>query len=349
MALENITVEVGGQSYSTWESVSVEAGAAKAVRRCEIIAAEPNQAISAAWVFQPGAQITVRAGGDAMLTGYVDDYCPEFDGESHIAAIYARSKAKDIVDSSAVHQSGEWLNKKFTDIAKDLLQPFGLQLTTDLSNLQPIPVWRLAPGSSVFEELEVLARQAGALLIGTADGNIKLTKADNFQMGGGYLMEGVNIKHASAKLSEKHKHDKVHARGQKSKGSGSQSLRLEFIAPDSTVQRYRPKIVIVEGDTDQQRVQQRAQWQVARDAGWCTTAEITVMGWRDGDGNLWDPEKLYYVESQKLKIAQMMALQHVHFRQNSGDGTIAELSMVDPKALGGKSAGGDSNSAWETG
>ena len=304
MAKEFVTV--GG--YSTWEDVTVEAGAAHACRSCTITAAEPQTAMSAGFTFTPGAEVSVEANGDPLMKGYVDTYAPAFGRDFHTATITARSKSKDLVDCSAVHDSGEWKDKTLIDIAQDLLKPFGLQIQSDIQNLPKIPIWRLAPGATVFNELEVLARQHGALLIGTPDGNLKLTKADNFQLHSGSLQEGVNILCAQAALSEKGKHDKTHARGQKSKGSGAQSLRLELIAQDQTVRRYRPKIVIVEGDTDDKRVKQRAQWEMLRAAGWSTTASITVASWRDFGGSLWDPEKLVFVESQKLKISQPMAI-----------------------------------------
>jgi prophage tail gpP-like protein len=349
MAFETVTVTAGGYVYSTWVETTVEAGAAQAARSFSIIAAEPDQSIGQGWPLRPGVEVEVKASGDLLLKGFIDDYAPEFGPDYHRAVITGRSKAKDPIDSSAIHETGEWKKKKITEVANDLLDPFRLKLDSDLDDLKPIPFWRIVPGATVFEEIEAMARSQGALVIGTADGGMKLTRADKFKLHAGSLREGVNIRRASARLSEKDKHDKVYARGQKNKGSGKDAHRLEYVSRDKTVERHRPLLILAEGDTDKDRLKERGDWQVERSAGWSTTATIEVVGWRDDAGALWDPEKLVFVESKKLKISQTMAIKQVRFLQNNDEGTIATLSLVDPRALGGKDAKGRSNAAWETG
>lgn len=226
MAFEFVTIEAGGSSYSTWTEVTAEAGARQAARTFSVITAEPDQIFSDAWPLRPGVEVSVMASGDLVVKGYVDEYSPEFGDGYHRAVISGRSKTKDIIDSSAIHKTGEWKKKTILDIGKDLLEKFSVTIQSNVDNLTKFPVWRLAPGSTVFNELEVMARQDRALLIGTADGNLKLTRADKFGMHAGSLREGVNIKTASAQLSERLKHDEVHARGQKNIGSGEDAQRL---------------------------------------------------------------------------------------------------------------------------
>jgi prophage tail gpP-like protein len=343
---ELVTVEIGGRSFSAWIEVTVDAGAQQAARSFSVIAAEPQQLFGDDWIFKPGGEVSVRASGDLLVKGFIDTYAPEFGIDYHRAVISGRSKAKDAIDSSAVHKTGEFKKKKIDEIGKDLLKPFKIELKSKLSKSKEIPVWRLAPGATVFEELEALARQEGALIVGEADGSMTLTRADQFQMHGGALQEGVNIITAAAQLSEKGKHDRVIARGQKRMGSGEDSHRLESVSRDKTVERHRPLIVLAEGETDKDRVKQRAKWHAARANGWATTATLKVRGWRDDNGELWDPQKLVFVESKKLKISQVMAIRHVRFLQNDSEGTTATLALVDPQALGGKNGKGKSNEAW---
>jgi prophage tail gpP-like protein len=354
MAFEFVTVSAGGSEYSTWEEVVVEAGAQHAARSFSIIAAEPHSAMSAEWPFRPGTEVQVQASGSLLVAGYIDTYAPEFGDGYHRAVISGRSKTKDAVDSSAIPPKkdsgvgGEWLKKDLSDIAKDLLKPVGVQVTSKLKDLTKFPVWRLAPGSTIFSELETMARQDMALLIGAADGSLVITRADKFGSHSSALVEGVNIQAASAQLSEIDKHDEVHAWGQSWEGSGKDAQRLESVSRDKTVERHRPQLVIAEGATNKDMVKSRAKWQSLRNAGWSTQVTIVARGWRDGGGALWDPEKLVFVESQRLKISQMMAIKKVRFLQNTEQGTISTMELVDPAALGGKSSGGG-NPNWETG
>jgi prophage tail gpP-like protein len=346
MALELVTIQADGRSYSTWLEATVEAGAQQAARSFSVITAEPGRLFKDEWVFRPGVEVSIYASGDLLCKGFVDDYSPEFSATEHRAVIAGRSKSKDAIDSSAIHKTGEWKKKKIDEIGKDLLKPFRIELTSDLKSKE-IPVWRLAPGATVFEEIEALARQEGALIIGRPDGSMHLTRADKFELHSGALQQGVNILQASAQLSERGKHDAVYARGQKGLGSGEDAHRLEYVSRDKTVERHRPKLILAEGDMDTTRLKQRAKWQTARNAGWATTATIKVRGWRDDSGELWNPEKLIFVESDFLKISQVMAIRHVRFMQNDSEGTTATMSLVDPQALGGKDGKGKSNGAWD--
>jgi prophage tail gpP-like protein len=346
MAFEFVTIEAGGSSYSTWEEVTVEAGAEHACRKFSFDAAEPNQALSADWPLRPGTEVRVMASGSLLVAGYIDTYAPEFGDGYHRAIISGRSKTKDAVDSSAIPKKpgGEWLKKDLSDVAKDLLKPVGVQVTSKLKDLTKFPVWRLAPGSTIFSELETMARQDMALLVGAADGSLVITRADQFGSHSSALVEGVNIQYADAQLSEIDKHDETHAWGQNWEGSGKDAHRIKSIAKDSSVKRHRPKLVIAEGATTKDMIKNRAKWQSLRDSGLCVTATIVSRGWRDGSGALWDPEKLVFVESQRLKLSQMMAIKKVRFLQSIDRGTVSILELVDPGALGGKSG---SNSNWE--
>lgn len=346
MPYEKVTIEAAGVEYSQWIEVAVEAGAAQATRAFSFIASEPQQLFGDAWVFRPGTEVSIRAGGSLLLKGYVDTYAPDIGPKNHRAVISGRSKSKDIVDCSAVHKKGEWNKKKPKEIAEDLCKPFKIDVDCDVE-AKEIPVWRLALGATVFEEIEAFARHQGLLIVGTADGGIKLTRAEKFKLHAGSLQEGVNIIDASAQISEKGKYSEVIARGQAGLGSGAEAQRLESVSRDKTVERHRPMLIIAEGEMDTARLKERAKWQAQRNAGWSTTATVKVRGWRDDAGELWSPEKLVFVESQRLKISQPMAIKIVRFVQNS-EGTIATMSLVDPQALGGKDAKGKSNSAWST-
>jgi len=296
------------------------------------------------WVFKPGTPVEIYATDDLLLKGYVDDYEPQYSDTQHTATITGRSKSQDIIDCSAMHQTGELRDKNLKQIAEEL-DKFGIGFDSNV-DLKSIPLHRIVPGATGFEELDVLARSQGLLLIGEGNGRVMITRAGESGRHAGGLIGGVNIKEASAKLSAKGKHSKVIAKGQKPFGVGVSSLRLEHEASDDSVNRYRPLIVPVEGDTDQGRVAQRAEWHAARSAGFSTQASILTSGWRDEKGALWDPKKLVYVEDRRLKIAQDMAISSVTFEQQNQTGTTSRLAVVDPRALGGKNPKGKSNGAW---
>ena len=357
MPKENVAIVVGDSAYTTWESVDIGFGA-KANRSFSFVAAEPNAAIDIDWPLAPGNACSVYssqspilsganlAADDLLFTGYIDDYDPELEPESHKATITGRSKGQDATDCAALHPTGCFQNKTIADIAQELDQ-FGIGYKA-VGQLEQIPMHQLVPGSTLHQELEVLCRSQAQLLVGNVDGSVNITTAANYGRHAGALVEGVNFKKGSAKLSVRHKHSEVHVKGQARRGDGAKNLRIHQVSKDTTVTRYRPRLIVAEGDTDAQRAQKRADWHVARQSGLEVTATLVVYGWRDAAGALWDAQKLIYVQSPRLKIDQDMAIQDAKLHQGA-DGTYATLSLVDPQALGGKSAKGKSNKAWQTG
>ena len=344
MAKEFVTIAVGSTQFSTWERVEVGAGA-KAARSFRFEAAEPDDVGFDDWPLAPDNPCSVYASGDLIVMGYIEDYEPAFDPNSHRATISGRSKAADAIDSSALHPTGCFEGKHLGQIMQELDQfGIGYQVKTQLDT---IPMHQLVPGATVHQEGDVLARAAGVLMIGNADGSVNITTASEFGRHAGALVEGVNFKSGSAKLSTRHKNSEVHVKGQARRGHGAKNLRIHKVAKDQTVKRYRPKLIVHEGDCDDKRAQKRADWHVARQSGREVQATITLYGWRDQDGALWDPQKLIYVESPKLKIDQDMAIQNLTFHQGES-GTFTKLELVDPQALGGKNAKGKSNGAWAT-
>lgn len=347
MGPEIVTVSAGGQTWSAFEKVDVTAGANEAARsfRLEIAAALGGTAT--AWTFAGGTPVAISSNGDLLVTGYVDRYQPRLD-EHKTAVIHVsgRGNGQDAVDCSAIHPTGNFQKMTVLQIAQALDQ-FGIGFSSD-QQLAPIPFYQLTPGETVFRCIEKLCRQQGLVLSGQADGSIKITRLAATQ--NTPLVEGYNCKGLSADHNWAGRHSHVIARGQRPIGSGKQNLQIEQTARDSSVNRYRPVVVVIDEDTDATRALGRANWRLAREAGHALKAQIVVQGFHDDAGALWAPGNLVPVYSEFLAIQQVMAIERAHYSQARGAGSLAHLSLCDPQALGGNgSAGAGTNSAWDVG
>ena len=170
------------------------------------------------------------------------------------------------------------------------------------------------------------------------DGSIKFTKVKEKRHSGWIGYGGSRVLRASGKHSQKKRYKEYTVKGQKTLGYGSDALQVEVKASDDVVKRNRIKVIVVEGDTDDGRATKRAEWEASRSAGEGARSEYTVHGWRDDDALLWMPGHLIYVADPMLHLDQDMAIESVTFTQDD-NGTISKLSLVDPRALGGKKPG----------
>lgn len=344
---EIVTLSAGGARVTAFENVSVRAALDEAARSFRLQVALEAGASETAWQFKAGTLVTLAANGDKLCVGYVDKYAPSLNAKTVRVAISGRSKAADLVDSSAVHKTGRIAKKNLLEIGQEL-DKSGVGIVSD-EQLEQIPFMQLALGETVFSAVERLARSQGLTITGEADGRLRLLDAGKGRKRhAGGLVEGRNILSADAAHDWSRRHSKVHVRGQRAVGHGTDALEIEAIAKDNAVGRNRPLIIVIEEDTDKDRAKKRAKGRRDRAAGRSLTASVTVQGFRDQAGQLWEPGRLVWVESPVLQIAQDMLVEAATFEQSADGGTTTSLELVDPRAYGGKKGRGNKSSkAWD--
>lgn len=347
MGPEFVTVLAGGREWSAFKRVEVHASFEDAARSFILrIAAEPG-ATPTAWTFKPGTLIDILSNGDLLCRGYVDRYQPQLSEHTQSEIIVSgRSKSQDFIDSAAMHDTGEFKDKTPLDIAK-ALDKFGIGFSADVP-LDKIPFARIVQGETAFRCVEKLCRSQGVFMPGQPDGSIKLTVAGKARHAGA-IIEGVNLKAGNADHNWSNRHSHVTVRGQRPSGSSDDDLEVEATAQDEAVQRYRPTVIVHDGDTDKGRATKRAKHRRDREAGRALQAnEIRLQGFRDDAGQLWTPGNLVFIQSPFLALAQDMAIKTVQFTQERGHGSETVLSVCDPRALGGKAGKASGASAGKT-
>lgn len=322
------------------KSISISSSAEEAVSSASLDLVPTSDGVGVT----PGQDVTIKAGDDLLLTGYVRDVVPSHDAQSRTLSATVCSRTVDATECSCDHPTGEFIDKDLAAIAKEL-DGLGIGIESD-GDLPKEPRHKLRPGETLFKTIERRARARGILIHDTPKGRLKLaTKPEGTHQGG--LIWGKNILQASSNLTERGRYSKVKVRGQSSTGTTKQQLRAEAAATDSGVSRSRPMIIPHEGETTIDRMKTRAEWAVKRGVGNSATASIKVTGWRDDGGNIWKRNWLVYVENDWIGIRGMMIIKSVTLDQNGeSDGTTATIQVADPRSLGGENPRGKSSKAY---
>ena len=345
MGPEYITLMTEAGPWTAFKRVQVSASLDEAARSWQMEAAFEVGAGLSARLFKAGAKVTITSNGSVLLQGFVDRYRPSGDAKQFSLSLSGRSLSADMIDSSVIHASGHLKSVTLLDIAK-AFDKSGISFTSAVP-LKVIDRVQINPGETVFAVLDRYARAHRLTLTGTADGGVQFYDASTPKRHATPLIEGLNILRFSADHNWSGRYSHYVVRGQEALGTNADKLQMQSVIKDSAVaDRIRPNVIIVERQSNDGDLRKRARHERDRAAGRALSASVTVQGFRDEAGLIWEPGYLVFVESTAMNVVQDMLIERVSFSQD-GNGSITDIDLVDPRAYAGDKVRG-SKSGDET-
>lgn len=349
---EIVSLVVDGNVLRGWQEVSVSRSMQKAAISFSLTATNPTWSAEAK-ALRHGKEIEIRTslasgpfqpgGGDLLCKGYVDAYSAKYGSESKTIRVSGRSKAADAIDCPPVkHKTGRVEKKTLDQVAKEF-DEFGIEWRTD-QKLDPIPKVQRRPDEPLFATIEREARRLGMMLAAQPDGSVMITRAGTKRHAGAIVMGEPPVQEMDVQINLSAKRSPVVVRGQRATGTGGENLRQQIEEVDQSVGRHRPLVILLEGDAPEKELKKRGKWERLRAAGFGVNVSAELSTWRDEGGLIWDPGRLLATVCAEEDVDQDLTLSTVTLKQNLGDGTVASLALVDPRAHGGKKAKGGKGS-----
>ncbi|MBW4089892.1 MAG: hypothetical protein HIU82_02115 [Proteobacteria bacterium] len=326
---DRLTLVIAGRRYDGWTSVRVTRGIDRCVADFDIAVTERWANQDLLWRILPFAPVTLWLGADLLLTGYVDAYNPAFGPDQHAVRITGRSKTADLVDCKPAIAGGQFAGYSYAAICRAVAALFGIDVVVQAPGASAVVAdATMERAETGFAFLERLGRMAGVLLTDDAQGRLVLTTAGSTQAAG-RLVQGQNIQHASATLSGRRRFSIYTVMGQHGLTPGATTVQTQqqASATDSLVPRFRPHVAMGETQMTQAQMQQRVNWMCAYAAGQATKATITVPGWRQPDGTLWQPNQIVAVTSDWLGIDQDLLAAQVEYGLSDNEGSTTTLTV----------------------
>jgi prophage tail gpP-like protein len=327
-----LTLSVNGQLYQGWSAIEVTRGIERMSASFRIAVSERWAGQNLPWVILPGSQCTVSISGDLVMTGFVDEYAPAFDPARHEVSITGRSRTCDLVDCSPQLEGGQYSGYALDAIARAVAQPFGVPVVIETDVGGPLADATIERDETAYEFLERLCRLRGVLMTDDAQGRLVLTNTGTTRAAG-RLVQGQNIYAARASLSWARRFSIYVVKGQHAIDSFNPAevqTGLVASAVDPAVTRFRPRVSIAESQLDAGGMQQRARWMAIYAAGQATKATISVRGWRQADGSLWQINQIVPVTCPYLGVDQDLLVAEVSFRIDE-EGHRTDLTVAPPE------------------
>lgn len=340
MAIEspsgNAEIKVAAAFYGGWKVVRVS-------RSIEQIAGTFELEVSERWPGQPAAARPIRPGaacqvlldGTPIITGHVDAVDPDFDANRHGIRVAGRDKTADLVDCSAIYRTGQWRNVRLDRLAADLLKDYAIKVVVEAEVGAAFSSWNIQEGETVFECLDRAARMRALLLTSNPAGDLVIARAGQRRLAHG-LVEGINIKAARGNFTWQDRFSRYVVKGQGRLGEDGDTVHSapSGTVSDATVSRHRPLVVLAESHSQNATLRDRAEWERNVRRGRSARASITVQGWRDPSGALWEPNTLVPVTSPRLWLnnAWLLIVGCIYSLDDQG-GTLTELAVGQPEAF----------------
>jgi prophage tail gpP-like protein len=349
---EKCEVSIGGQNFSSWESVLV---------KNDFLNAPPVFTLQTdgAKKIKLGDDCVIKLGGQTAITGYINVIQPAYDGNRHGLQVQGRSKTQDCIDCSIIlgdSNNGNFDGQTLSSIANTILKPYSIKFTNKGKDAA-FEHAQVHPGETAYQFIKRLALQLKLYLIHDEFGNlIAIDKAiDSSQT---QLEEGKNILACRAVLSDYTQMKGVVGLGQcnaDDKKSGRAVSQLMVKSEDNPeCKRERRSCVVAERPCTGDNLKDRVRLEYEYRASVTMEVAITVYGWLTGgkSGDLWKPARMTMVKSPMAQLSQELWIRSVTFTQDnrSGTRTLIELQrypqgMVPltsnplPDAMGGEGLG----------
>lgn len=340
MPSEIVSLEVNGIAWKGWEEVTI-------TRAVDAVAGQFEVTLTDRWSEEIGAlpiaasmpvTIATRAEGgtkdDTLIRGYIDKVKPTMGPTQHSITISGRDASADLVDCAAVHSPGEWRKKTCLQLAEILAAPFGVSVRLAGAQGAAIPLHKIQPGETAWECLERALRQRELLAMPDANGGIIIVAIGTGRTATA-LHYGGNIISCSADFDVRKRFSEYRVLAQ-AKGTddehGAAAAQVLGISYDTTIERYRPRVITGESPKDKATAKRRADWEASVQAGRSATFEATVQGWRQGDGTLWPLNAMCAVVARPLRVVQDLMIGKVVHKISSSSGTTTTLTLCSPLA-----------------
>ncbi|MCL1915665.1 MAG: phage tail protein [Desulfovibrionaceae bacterium] len=343
--MDKITLRVhapaGWVDWSYWKSAEI-------TRQIDAISGAFSISLADRWAAEGGEAMPLAAGmkcalligKDPVILGYIDKAAPALSASDHGIGVSGRDRSADLVDCSAVHSPGHWMNIDVLRLARELAGPFGVPVYAEGDIGAPIPSFKLEQGETAFEALNRALKLRELLACPDGAGGLALLKVGG-RRNRTVLKQGENILAASVDYDLTDRFSDYLVLGQQPGSDdlfGLEASAVHASARDAAVRRYRPLIIRAENAVDSGAAQQRAAWERAVRAARSVTVTVTVPGFRQGavgslEGPLWRLNALTSVDIPYLRLRQELLVTRITCRRDDSSGSVTVLELKDPASF----------------
>jgi len=306
-------ITVNGQDYTDWTEVRITRSIEAACSDFDFRATanrDPEKYLNPIGI-RTGAAAVVWIGDDKVITGRVEKIGVHGSPEGRDISIAGRSKTRNIVDCCVINSPPKWNGQKMSAIIEEMCNSYNVEVRLSGADYT-LSRFRVDSDSKVIEAIERLTRLQGFVFTDDPEGGLIITQA-----GTGYsltaLETGVNIIDATIESNIAERFSEYICKGQMAGDDmtyGADAAEGIGTAADEGLDDddWRVLILKPESKTSAAICKKRAEWEAATRLGKSLSVDITVHGWRQQNGALWEPNISTVVRAPEYGLTEMELL-----------------------------------------
>ena len=286
-----------GVALRGWTSASVTAGVEQIARSFQATLAVSDG--SDALEVLAGDAVEVWADDTPLLTGYIDEIAPDYDGESDTVVITGRSATQDAIDSSAPPLALRGVTLR--TLADALCSPYGVEVFDGAGVTTPIARAKPAVGEGVGDFLQARAKDLGVTLTDDEAGRLVIYRPTAPEVSATVIERGRNVLRGAGVFSLAERFSQYECRG-------TVLTETEVVAStpalvrDYGVTRPRRKVIVPGRPLDAAGARRLCEWEALTRIGRGQSASYTLAGWYQDSGELWRPGILVDIIDARLRL-----------------------------------------------
>ena len=313
-----LTLNVDGQAFVGWVEATVERGCDAFAHSCNLRYLDQWSTKMESWKIRGGAECTLTWRDKTLITGYVDRPAFQLRGDQFELQAAFRSRTGDVVDASAVHETGSWQKQTAGKIVGDLLKPYGLNVTVDGEDT-PFPTFALREGETVFQAIDRVCKVRALLPITTATGDVRLYSTSGGGAAGalGGALAGVGLGKVRGfpvgdAISRSYVDDTTMRHSEYLTRSTGITDEVDALArgaaQDTGVARFRPLVVIGDAPAGTVEAELRAIWEANIRYGKGERLIYEILGVETPDGDVYEHATRWNVQDTFFGVDLEMVL-----------------------------------------
>jgi len=274
-------------------------------------------------------EATLYIGGEPYITARIMKPTIELNGDANTATIETRTIPGDTIECMSSHGALDYKNQTLLEIGNDIARRYNLRAFSTHGDSDRIKQAIKEVTETDFEFLSRLASQKGFLVTSSRDGNILFTRAAvdakpvASLVAGNYPVQGVQLIADGTK-----RHSTWYGYAEVSTGEPARAFLR-----DESIPVFRP-FAFSADESEADNIEQAVRWRMAKSIADATNVQVTVSGYRNPDGQLWEENMKVTLLAPHVCIFQAtdFIVQSVTLSKSESGGDIAIMPLVLPGA-----------------